>query len=156
MNHRLIPFLFCITLAACSPQDICDDDSQSILVARFRTLVGGKITDTIVPGISILGIREGKSDSLLYNSVSVGRAELPLDPSNNQSVFVIRTAEKNDTLFVMHSSEAYLISYNCGFAARFTLEDFTSTGRMILNIELIEAIVDAELESNEEHLWIYF
>jgi hypothetical protein len=156
MNHRLIPFLFFITLAACSPQDICDDDSQSILVARFRTLVGGKITDTIVPGISIYGIREGKSDSLLYNSVAVGRVELPLDPSSDQSGFVISTAEKTDTLILVHSSEAYLISYKCGFASRFTLEEFTSTGGMILDIELIEATVDAELESNEEHLWIYF
>ncbi|MCK4746989.1 MAG: hypothetical protein KAT15_08140, partial [Bacteroidales bacterium] len=124
--------------------------------ARFKSTATGGITDTIVPGISIYGIREGKPDSLLYDSSSVARVELPLDPTNDQSRFVMTVAEETDTLVLIHSSEAYLISYSSGFASRFTLVDFTATGEMIVDTELISASIDAELESNEEHLWIYF
>ena len=156
MKSRRLPFILLIVIASCATQDVCDDDSQSILVARFKSTATGGITDTIVPGISIYGIREGKPDSLLYDSSSVARVELPLDPTNDQSRFVMTVAEETDTLVLIHSSEAYLISYSCGFASRFTLVDFTATGEMIVDTELISASIDAELESNEEHLWIYF
>jgi len=145
-----------LVFTSCGTQDVCDGDNQSILVARFKTTTTGDITDTIVPGISIFGIREGKSDSLLYDSIDVARIELPLDPSNGQSRFVMTVADERDTLILTHTSEAYLISYTCGFAARFTLEDFSATGGMIVDTELISASIDAELESNEEHLWLYF
>ncbi len=156
MNHRLIPILLLLLFTSCGSQEICDDDSQSIFVARFRTLVDGEITDTIVPGISVHGTREGTSFYLLYDSVATGGIAVPLDPSYDRTEFVISTASKTDTLILLHSSEAYLISSNCGFASRFTIEEFTHTGNLIVDMELIKASVDAEYESNEEHIWIYF
>jgi hypothetical protein len=156
MKTRQLPLILLLVIASCTTQDVCDDDNQAILVARFKTIANGETTDTILPGISIYGIREGQPDSLLYDSMLVSRVELPLDPSNDQSRYVMTIAEETDTLFLIHSSEAYLISYSCGFAARFTLEDFTATGKMIVDTELISASIDAELESDEVHLWIYF
>jgi len=156
MNSRRLPIILMLAFASCDTQDICDEDSQSILVARFRTTVTWEITDTLVPGISVYGIREGKPDSLLYDSATVSKIELPLDPSHDQSRFVMSTEEKADTLILQHSSEAYLISYNCGFAARFVLEEFNHSGGMIVDIELINPSVDAEMETDEEHLWIYY
>jgi hypothetical protein len=156
MKLRFLPVVLILVIASCATQEVCDDESQSILVARFKTTKTGELRDTILPGISIYGIREGKSDSLLYNSSDVARIELPLDPGSDHSRFVLSTGEKTDTLLVMHHSEAYLISYNCGFAARFTLVGYGHAGGMIVDIEMIKASVDAELESNEEHLWIYF
>ena len=156
MKSRLIPVILISIFTSCGTQDVCDDDNQSFFVARFRTTVTGDINDTIVAGISIYGIREGRTDSLLYDSTEVGRMELPLDPSSDQSKFVLTIAEERDTLLLMHTSEAYLISYNCGFAARFTLQDFTAVGGIIADMELISASIDGENEINEEHLWIYF
>jgi hypothetical protein len=156
MKTRLYPIIFLLAFASCNTQEVCDDDSQSILVARFRTRVSGEIIDTLVPGISIFGIREGKPDSLLYDSATVSKIELPLDPGHDLSRFVMSTEEKTDTLILKHSSEAYLISYSCGFAARFVLEELDHSGGMIVDMELISSSVDAELETNEEHLWIYY
>ena len=143
-------------LASCGRQDICDDDSQSLLVTRFKTMVEDDIADTTMEAMSIYGIREGKADSLLYDSMSLSRAELPLDPNLTFSQFVLSNKIRQDTLLIRYSSEAYLISYTCGFAARFTLNQFTNSGSWISDIELIEGEIDAELESNEEHLRIYF
>ncbi len=156
MKRRLIPLIFLLSILSCTTQDICDDDNQAILVARFKILESGEVTDTIVPGITIFGIREGRSDSLLYDSIEVARIELPLDPGHPSSRFVMSNGLEKDTLVLNHSSEAYLISYNCGFAARFTVDSFSYTGQVINDIEIISASVDAELEINEEHLWIYF
>ena len=57
---------------------------------------------------------------------------------------------------IYHRSEAYLISYNCGFAARFTLETPEHRGNLITGLEVTGETVDAETETNEEHLHIFF
>ena len=156
MKSRLILLLTLILVASCTTQDICDEDSQSILVARFRTQVNNEIVDTLLTGFSIHGIREGWVDRPLYDSVSTGKIGIPLDPNHDFSRFVLSAGDKSDTLVIYHSSEAYLISYTCGFAARFTLEEFRYSGGLITDLELIKADVDAELETDEEHIWIYF
>jgi hypothetical protein len=156
MKHLVYLLTLLLFIASCGTQDICDDDSQSLLVARFKTLEDDAIADTTMEAISIYGIREGKADSLLYDSQSMSRVELPLDPNQNFSHFVLSNDISQDTLQITYSSEAYLISYTCGFAARFTLDQFTNSGSWISDMVLIEGEIDAELESNEEHLWIYF
>jgi hypothetical protein len=156
MKPRLAPLIFLLFITSCATQEICDSDNQSILVARFKSIATGESTDTIIPGLSVYGIREGSPDSLLYDSVSLGKIELPLDPGHPRSRYVLYTAQKNDTLVLEHASEAYLISYECGFAAQFYLKGFEYSGGMITDMEIISSSIDAEMETNEEHLWIYF
>ncbi|MCP4312614.1 MAG: hypothetical protein GY790_15235 [Bacteroidetes bacterium] len=156
MKYLLYPFTILMFFASCATQDTCDADSQAILVARFKTEEDGRITDTIMEGMSIYGIREGKTDSLLYNAASVSRIELPLDPNNENSKFMVSNGIRLDTLLFTHSSEAYLISYTCGFAARFTLDQFSAPGSWMVDMQLIKGEIDAEFVTNEEHLWIYF
>ena len=156
MKYQLGLLILLLFIASCATQDICDDDSQSYLVARFKTLEEDNINDTIMDGMSIYGIREGKADSLLYDSLSMSVVELPLDPNNESSMFVLSNEVRQDTLLLSYTSEAYLISYSCGFAARFTLEQFTNSGSWVSDMQMIEGEIDAELETNEEHLWIYF
>lgn len=151
-----LPLTLMFLITSCATQEVCNDDNQSYLVAKFKTLWNdGSIHDTIVAGLSIYGIREGKADSLLYDSLSVSRLELPLDPNNGVSRFVIGNELKKDTLSLFAPSEVYLINYTCGFASRFTLEQYSSEGSWIKDLELRDAKIDAELETDEEHLWIY-
>jgi hypothetical protein len=156
MKFRLFFLVLLPVLFSCTTQDICDDDNQSILVARFKSMATGKVTDTIVPDISIYGIREHRNDSLLYDSIDAARIMLPLDPGNPTSRFVITAGGQRDTLFIHHAIEAYLISYNCGFAALFTFDSLDYSGAIISDAEIISATIDAEMETDEEHLWIYF
>lgn len=155
-NEPFLLVLLLMIIVSCNTQDVCDEDSQSIMVARFRSQVSGEIKDTVLQGITIYGIRNGFPDSLLYNSVSAAKVSLPLDPNHDQSRYVLLSGAQSDTLVLKHSSEAYLISYSCGFAMRFTIGNFSSEGNLITGMELIKASVDAENEINEEHLWIYF
>ena len=81
---------------------------------------------------------------------------LPLDPNHEQSRFVLNINEQNDTLIIEHRNEVYMISYACGFATLFNIENIEYTSLMIKDIEIIEHMVDAALEQNEEHIWIYY
>ena len=156
MKHGLILILILAGLLSCSTLQICDDDNQSYLQARFRTLVDGEIKDTTLSGLDIYILREGWLPGLLYDSTEANKILLPLDPNNEQSRFLLSMGEETDTLVIRHSSEIYLISYECGFAARFTLEDPESSQNMITNIDIIASQVDGSYEIDEEHLWIYF
>ncbi|MCK5136932.1 MAG: hypothetical protein KAR19_14190 [Bacteroidales bacterium] len=156
MKIGLLPFLLLVLQVSCITQEICDDDSQSELVARFKTIESTITSDTIMSDVSIHGIREGQSDSLLYDSVSTSIILLPLDPNLEQSRFVLNMNKQNDTLVVTHRNEVYLISYTCGFATLFNLENIGYTSLMIKDIEIKDSIVDTELLQDEEHIWIYY
>lgn len=156
MNIRITLGMLLPFAVACTTLDICGDTGQSELVARFKN--GGVVTapDTVLTGVTLFGLRGQLPDSLLYDSVSASRVVLPLDPGSEFSSFVIRTSTATDTLTVPHTNQYYLISYNCGFATLFTIGQVRFGGTLIERIEVIKAEVDAEMEQNEEHIWIYF
>ena len=157
MNYVVLLLTLLLLLTSCATQDVCDDDNQSYMAVKFKTIEDdGLLGDTILSGMTIYGIREGKADSLLYDSISMSNAVLPLDPNNDITRFVLSNGISMDTLFLTHSSEVYLINYTCGFASRFTLEQYTSAWDWILELELRDGKIDAELETDEDHLWIYF
>ena len=126
MKYLTLIFTLLLLIASCANQEVCDDDNQSYLVARFKTVEG--IRDTIMAAVTIYGIREGRPDSLLYNSTSTSRIELPLDPNNDITSFVFSNSIQVDTLYISQLSEVYLINYTCGFASRFTLEEVSAAG----------------------------
>jgi hypothetical protein len=145
---------------SCDTLEICDDSGESVLVARFKIQGDELNSDTIISSFSLFGIREGKADSLLYDSTSssASRVELPLDPHHDFSRFVLQIDELSDTLYIGHTTGYYLMSYTCGYAALFTLDpDKLHHGNsMIRGFEIIEAVIDAEQLQDEEHLWLYF
>ena len=142
---------------SCTTQEPCDEDSVSELVAVFKTETGGEVRDTTVSGLSIYGIREGQSTWLLYDSLSLSKILLPLDPHHDFSRFVFFTSIQSDTLTINHSSELYLISYSCGFGSQFTLDDYNqyATG-MFTGDSTINENVNSSLEQEDVHIWLYF
>lgn len=156
MKYLVFPLFILLFFASCATQEVCNDDNNSYLVVRFKTLEDESIQDTALTDMSIYGIREGREDSLLYNSFTMSKAQLPLDPNKDFSHFVLSNGLRSDTLLLSHSSEVYLINYSCGFASRFTMEDYRPSGNWMIDMDLRNANIDAELEQDEEHLWIYF
>lgn len=151
----LFPVILFALLISCTPEETCEEDPGSFLVARFKT-AGNPVSDTIIGGVTLFGIDETGSRGLIYDSVQLSRALLPLDASHNSSRFVLTAAGKADTLKISHTGEAYLVSYACGFGMRFTLTGTGHTGHMIDSLQIIEPTIDAEMLTDEEHIWIYF
>jgi hypothetical protein len=156
MKYMALPLSLLLLFFSCATQEVCDDDNQSYLVAQFRTEGDGEESDTIMGGMTIYGIRDGKPDSLLYDSTSMSKAQLPLDPNHDITSFVFSNTIQQDTLVLTHSSEIYLISQDCGFASRFSLVEYTASGNWLKEIKLRIGEIDATLEIDEEHLRIYF
>ncbi len=155
MKLRILLFIFAILLSGCVDVEICDDNSDSELVAKFKTVKEGLTSDSTVTALSLYGIREGKSDSLLYNSLSTSGFVVPLNPHLPYSSFVLKIDEQIDTLTIYHHQELYLISYTCGFANMFTLEHLEYDMGTIVKDSILNEMVDAEYESDENHIWLY-
>jgi hypothetical protein len=156
MRSRLIFLFLMFLIFSCSSQEVCEDEVQSDLVARFKTMESGTSRDTTITGVTLYGIREGLPGNLLYDSASLSRIVVPLDPNSDHTTFLLKVNDLTDTIRIDHQSGFYLVSYACGFASLFTLEEIDFSGDMILTAEITKSQIDAEMEQNEEHLWIYF
>jgi len=152
---RLFPVIL-LLLISCSVQEICDDDYQPEVILRLKTVEESIVRDSIVAGVTFYGVREGKPDSLIYDSASLSRVSLPLDPGHSHSAFIMEWNQQKDTIQINHLNESYLISYTCGFSSVFTIENVHFSGNRIVNADIIQAEVISEEETNEEHIWIYF
>lgn len=158
--------LFFLSLAllafSCTSQEVCEEDSMSNVVVSCLTESEGILSDTIVPGLRVYGIREGQPIWFLWDTVENSTILLPLDPHNAFSRFVFETDEKSDTLTLNHSSQDYLISNACGFGNLFSLEEILHMGRMFVKDTIINPSVGASLgefeqiEELEPHIWLYF
>jgi len=158
MIHKILLFTFFVLLFSCVTNEICDDNPNSELIVRFKHTVDLSTVDTIISGVSLYGIREGKSDSLLYSSDSTSRVVLPLDPHHSYSRFVMSINEESDTLYIGHNTGFYLMSYTCGYAAIFTLDpdSILHGNKLFYDWEIRDGVIDAYSEQDDEHLWLYF
>ena len=142
-------------MTSCITVEICDENSDSELVARFKTRHDGVPADSTVSAFTMYGIREGMNDSLLYNGASASGFVVPLDPHHEYSRFVLNIDEQSDTLTIYQHHEIYMISYTCGFANLFTIDHLENSNSIIKSDTVIKEMVDAVYEKNEVHIWLY-
>lgn len=155
MKSRILLFIISILISSCITVEICDDSSESELVARFKTMKEGVASDSTVPDLTLYGVREGLADSLLYNALSTSGFVVPLNPHHDFSRFILQIGDQTDTLVLHHHHEIYMISYTCGFGNLFTIDNIEPSSGMIKSDTIIEEMVDAEYEEDEEHIWLY-
>lgn len=155
MRSRILLITLSLFASSCISVEVCDESYDSELVAKFKTVHENEVVDSTVSALTLYGIREGLSDSLLYDSVAVSGFEVPLDPHQNLTRFVLQINDWSDTLSIYHQQEIYLISYTCGFANLFTLDHIESSSGIISGDTIIHPMIDAEYEQNEEHIWLY-
>jgi len=155
MKSRILLFIISVLVSSCISVETCDEDSSSVLVTKFKTLKDEIPTDSVVSALTLYGIREGMPDSLLYNSFSTSRFEVPLNPHQDFSSYVLQIGDQFDTLKVTHHQEIYMISYTCGFGNLFTIENVENSNAMIKSYTIVKDMVDAANEENEEHIWLY-
>lgn len=155
MHSRILILILLGFAAGCISVDVCDETYDSELVARFKTWQEEVTADTMVSVFSLYGIREGLPDSLLYDSIPASGFTVPLDPHRQSSSFVLQINENTDTLVVSYGHEVYLISYSCGFANLFMLDNIETRSGIIQSDTILNTMIDAEYESNEVHIWLY-
>ena len=155
MRSRTLLFILLVLAASCVTVEVCDESYDSDLVAKFKTLHDGETVDSTLTAMTLYGIREGQSDSLLYDAASSSGFVVPLDPHHDFSSFVLQIDTLSDTLTVYHDFETYMESYTCGYANLFTLSNIEFGGGIIKSDTILNEMIDAEYEENEEHIWLY-
>jgi hypothetical protein len=157
MHSRILIFIISILITSCISVEICDDDDNSVMVAKFMTLKDELPADSTVASLSLYGIREGRSDSLLYNNqLATNTFEAPLDPHHDITRFVLQINDQTDTLELIHTKELYMISYDCGFGNLFTLDDNIGiSSGVIKSTKIKDEKVDAETEQDDVHIWLF-
>ena len=156
MLSRILLFILFILASSCASVEVCDEEYDSELVARFKTRHEGAPADTTVSFLTLYGIREGLSDSLLYDSIPASGFLVPLDPNYDFSSFVLQIDGQADTLVISYERETYMISYTCGFANLFTITDsIESSSGLIKSDSILNEMIDAEYENSEVHIWLY-
>jgi hypothetical protein len=156
MKSRILLFIIFILATGCISVEVCDENYDSELVARFKTRHEGVPADTTVSALTLYGIREGLSDSLLYDSISASGFVVALDPHHDFFRFVLQINGQADTLVISYDQEIYMISYTCGFANLFTIDDNIELSSGVIKSDtILNEMIDAEYEENEEHIWLY-
>jgi hypothetical protein len=155
MKSPTLLLYICILVTGCVSVEVCDENNDSEMVASFKTRHDGVPADTTVSAFIMYGIREGKPDSLLYNGVSASFFAVPLDPHYEYSRYVLSIDNQIDTLTIYQHHEIYMISYTCGFANLFTIEDIEYRNGIIKSDTIVKEMVDAVYEKNEVHIWLY-
>lgn len=155
MKSRILICIITIFASSCVTVEVCDDNSDSLMVTKFMTLEDDIPADSTVTDLSVYGIREGKTDSLIFTSTSTSSFEVPLNPHQEISSYLLQIGDQTDTMVVTHHQEIYMISYTCGFGNLFTLENVENSNGMIKSYTIEKDMVDAANEVDEEHIWLY-
>jgi hypothetical protein len=143
--------IFCFILYYCTPES-CFEETKATVKVMFYDTTG--IKSRTPDSLTIMGI--GADTTELYrNQKSVKAALLPLDPTDGNSVFLIRINGINDTLTLNYTSFPHLISQECGYAFYHTLTDSVPhySGHLIKRVLIRNRNITTE---NEENIRILF
>lgn len=153
MRKLFIPALiigFFALLFSCEDPE-CDESLRNDAGFAFVTIQDSIATDSVVDTISVFGLSR---DSLLYDSSANQSAiYLPLDPSSDQSRFVIQIDSIADTLQINYIREERFISHACGFITHFRIQEATTTHNHFDSIATVNPLVT--LNEDETHFNIY-
>lgn len=144
-------FLLSVQFFSCTGDNACKQSRNVSLTVNFRTPTKKSEKDTVLPYLTIYGIPH--SDSLLYDSASVAKVTLPLNPSLDTTGFVFQCNNLSDTILLAYSRSLHLLSYECGFVTFFRLKGAEVHGNMSDSLYIVNPDVTTE---NNTNIILYF
>ncbi len=136
-------------MLSCTPQS-CQEETETLAGATFYKTGSGKIQapDTV----TVYGA--GKPENLIYNQAQKIKAIfLPLNPSAQETSFIILINGITDTITIIHNPFPHLVSKECGYVYFHEIESYAFTKKMIDTIIVTNKRITAR---NEENLRIFY
>lgn len=143
----LVAAVFSFVLISCTPE-ACFEETNAYLKATFYNN-SSKEKET-PDSLTVTGL--GRTDKIYDREPRVQPALLPLDSSNDTSVFIVRINDITDTIQFIYSSYPHLISKECGYTFFHTLDTFHSAKDTFYIYRSSNNITTA----NEENIRIFF
>ena len=136
---------------SCSGDNACKQSRDVYLVVSFRTTIPKIEHDTTLSDLTIYGLT--RSDSLLYDSASVSKILLPLNPSSDTTGFVFACRDAVDTFMVVYARQPHLLSYECGFVMYYRLNQAFLLGNLADSLRILQSDVTTD---NGTNIYLYF
>ena len=122
--------LAALFLSGCQGDEVCEEITANPL--RIAFYLAGQDEETRAPVDSLTVYAIGRPDDRIYDRESaVSLIEVPLNPGENTSGFVLSFEHTNDTIVLDYRHDVYLISVECGFTMFFDITEVSySTNRL--------------------------
>jgi hypothetical protein len=130
-------------LLACEKVDECVDDTEVNVNIDFKSFVNNIEKDTVINELTIIG-----NDTPYYNSINIQSVHLPLSQISDTSIYKFIVDIITDTVSFYSRREHYLVSYECGFTTRYTLDTVITREKLINSVSIIKSSVDSTDETN--------
>ena len=148
-------------VVSCEDTTSCNSSDYTNVKIKFQQTKKGVAIDTVLNNFSIYGLNTLKGDSFLYKKKSALNISLPLSGRTDSVgyVFVLMKITPNssindtsylrDTLYFYYTREVQLLSTNCGFTTKFTLDSLGLRGINAINpLEGVSKTIDNLTETN--------
>jgi hypothetical protein len=138
----LVAILVLLALSACEETNQCTQDTEINAHIDFKT-ANSKVRDSIVNNLTIIG-----RDTPYYNVNNIKSINLALSQASDTSEFRFTIGDQSDTISFYSKREQYMISYECGFATRFSLDTVITRNIILDSVKIVKSIVDIYDETN--------
>ncbi len=146
----VLTLFFLICFSACTNDEVCEEATANNLRIGFYAPGETEPVQRPIDSLTVFGLE--RPDSMIYdNAYSVLLAELPLDPNNDTTTFVLEFPTETDTLTVTYQRNLNLISVECGFAMFFDLEGMENTENFIVSTTIL---ISEVTNTFDEHIQI--
>ena len=140
--YILVIIALLLSLLNCEDSSHCAEETEITVNIDFKKL-NSINTDTIINNLTIIGL-----DTPYLNNNNIKSVNLSLLQISDTCEFTFAVNTVVETISFYSKRELYLISYDCGFGTRFTL-DSVITGKKIINaVSIIKPEVDITDETN--------
>ncbi|MDR4987408.1 MAG: DUF6452 family protein [Bacteroidales bacterium] len=136
---------------ACTDDEVCEEVTANELRIGFYLFGEESDTRIFLDDLTVFALE--RPGQLIYDrQENVAVIELPLNPAEDHSAFVLMFDQKTDTLRLTYKREEHMISVECGFTLFF---DITGVEYTTSHIQLISTATNYVTNSFDEHLKAY-
>jgi len=149
MRAFFVTLLFSLfVFSSCTQDETCREKTAVLLRAEFYGFNSANKIN--IDSITVFGLQQ---DSLYKNVKNINKIALPLNNSEEQSIFVMNLNGTHDTLRVSYTNADYFISYSCGMIITHKIDTVITTNHVIKNLKIVNRDINT---ADVQHLQIFF
>ncbi|UCH14320.1 MAG: hypothetical protein JSV22_14630 [Bacteroidales bacterium] len=141
--HVITAILVLFLFSNCEEDSQCTEEIEISANINFKTVSLGVRKDTSINNLTVIG-----RDTPYYNNNNLNSISLALSQVSDTSVFKFTVDTVTDTISFYYNREHYMVSFECGFATRFTLEEIITQNKILDSVSIIKPNVDMSDETN--------
>ena len=135
---------------ACDDKAVCTEMATAYLQTGFYKAIEGEEQDSALDNVTVYGL--GIPEPVIQNDSNVKQLKLPLNFSSDHSVFVITNDTVSDTLYLTYDTTLTFVSYECGFAPSYDIQDVGSSNNGFDSVIIVKSLVETD---DDENIKIY-